>query len=71
QPGENKPIAPGDLGSALGQKTISEIAQQTGMSEQDLLAQLSKILPGVVDQLTPNGQVPSTQQIASLLKSSS
>jgi uncharacterized protein YidB (DUF937 family) len=27
-------------------------------------------LPGVVDQLTPNGQVPSTQQIASLLKSS-
>ncbi|MCB8829946.1 YidB family protein, partial [Escherichia coli] len=60
-----------DLGSALGQKTISEIAQQTGMSEQDLLAQLSKILPGVVDQLTPNGQVPSTQQIASLLKSSS
>jgi uncharacterized protein YidB (DUF937 family) len=41
------------------------------MSEQDLLAQLSKILPGVVDQLTPNGQVPSTQQIASLLKSSS
>lgn len=71
QPGENKPIAPGDLGSALGQETISEIAQQTGMSEQDLLAQLSKILPGVVDQLTPNGQVPSTQQIASLLKSSS
>ena len=68
---EQRAIAPGDLGSALGQKTISEIAQQTGMSEQDLLAQLSKILPGVVDQLTPNGQVPSTQQIASLLKSSS
>lgn len=69
KPGENKAIAPGDLGAALGKTAISEIAQRTGLSEQELLAQLSKILPGVVDKLTPNGQVPSTQQIASLLKS--
>ncbi|MBA8877414.1 YidB family protein [Phyllobacterium myrsinacearum] len=71
KPGENKAIAPNELGVALGKKAISEIAQQTGMSEDELLAQLSKVLPGVVDKLTPNGQVPSTQQIASLLKSSS
>ncbi|QND51662.1 DUF937 domain-containing protein [Phyllobacterium sp. 628] len=71
KPGENKPIAPADLGVALGKKALTEIAQQTGMSEEDLLAQLSKVLPGVVDKLTPNGQVPTTQQIASLLKTSS
>ncbi|MBA8899358.1 MULTISPECIES: YidB family protein [unclassified Phyllobacterium] len=71
KPGENKPIAPNELGVALGKKAISEIAQQTGMSEDELLAQLSKVLPGVVDKLTPNGQVPTTQQIASLLKTSS
>ena len=64
--GQNAPIQPGQLGSALGQQTISEIAQKAGMSEQDLLAQLSQILPGVVDKLTPNGQVPSRGAISSL-----
>lgn len=63
-PGENKPIAPKDLGSALGQKTLSEIAAQAGMSEQELLEQLSHALPGVVDKLTPDGRVPSNAEVA-------
>jgi uncharacterized protein YidB (DUF937 family) len=62
--GPNKPIEPKQLGSALGQTTISDLAKQAGVSEQDLLAQLSKVLPGVVDKLTPNGQVPSLQDLA-------
>lgn len=56
--GANKPIEPGHLGSALGQQTISDIARQAGMSEQDLLQQLSRVLPGVVDKLTPTGRLP-------------
>src|SRR5271170_124214 len=36
--GANQPIQPGPLGSALGQQTISALAQKAGMSEQDLLA---------------------------------
>lgn len=71
KPGENKAIDPNELGVALGKKAISEIALKTGLSEEDLLAQLSKVLPGVVDKLTPNGQVPTTTQIASLLKAPS
>jgi uncharacterized protein YidB (DUF937 family) len=63
-PGQNKPIDPGQLGSALGSKTVSDIAQQAGVSEQDLLSQLSKSLPGLIDQLTPNGRIPSLQDIA-------
>lgn len=61
---ENKPIAPGDLGKAIGQKTLGEIARQTGMSEEELLDRLSKVLPGVVDKLTPAGQVPSNGEVA-------
>jgi uncharacterized protein YidB (DUF937 family) len=66
--GSNTPIQPGQLSQALGQTTISDLAQHAGMSEQDLLAQLSQILPGVVDKLTPNGRIPSQSELASLLQ---
>jgi len=56
--GANQPIQPGQLGSALGQQTISQLAQKAGMSEQDLLAQLAQALPGIVNHLTPNGRLP-------------
>jgi uncharacterized protein YidB (DUF937 family) len=63
--GPNEPIQPNQLGSALGQTTVSDLARQTGMSEQELLAQLSRVLPGVVDKLTPGGRVPYQAEIAS------
>lgn len=67
--GQNQPINPNDLGSALGPQVIHEIAQRTGMDEQELLKQLSAALPGVVDKLTPGGQVPPQHQVASLFNS--
>lgn len=62
--GQNQPINANDLGSALGPAVIREIAQRTGMDEQELLRQLSTALPGVVDRLTPDGQVPAHHQVA-------
>ncbi|WP_292254924.1 YidB family protein, partial [Mesorhizobium sp.] len=67
--GQNQPINPGDLGSALGPAVIREIAQRTGMNEQELLQQLSTALPGIVDKLTPNGQIPQNHQVASAFNS--
>jgi uncharacterized protein YidB (DUF937 family) len=61
--GPNVPIQPGQLGSALGQTTITDLARHSGMSEQELLAQLAKVLPGVVDKLTPGGAIPSHAQV--------
>jgi uncharacterized protein YidB (DUF937 family) len=61
--GENAPIQPTQLGPALGQQTVSDLARQAGISEQDLLAQLSKALPGLVDKLTPNGRLPTQDEI--------
>jgi uncharacterized protein YidB (DUF937 family) len=66
-PGQNQPIEPGQLGSALGQKTVSEAAQQAGIGEQDFLTQLSQYLPQFVDKLTPNGRIPSLQEIAAAI----
>lgn len=67
KPGTNKPVQPDDLGAAIGNTTISDLARQAGISEQELLKQLSAILPGMVDKMTPGGRVPANQEIASLL----
>jgi uncharacterized protein YidB (DUF937 family) len=61
--GPNQPISPNQLGSALGPKIIHALAQKTGMSEQELTAHLSQILPVVVDKLTPNGHLPSQSEL--------
>ena len=50
--------------SALGPSLIKTLAEKTGMSEQDVTAQLSNILPGFVDKLTPQGRVPTHDEIA-------
>ncbi len=63
--GQNAPIQPERLGSAIGQTTVSDLARNAGMSEQELLAQLSRVLPGVVDKLTPDGRIPDPAQIRS------
>ncbi|MDM7850368.1 YidB family protein [Pseudochrobactrum kiredjianiae] len=65
--GNNAPIEPDQLGNAIGKNTISDIARQTGVNEQDLLAELSAALPGIVDKLTANGQVPDMQQLLKML----
>jgi uncharacterized protein YidB (DUF937 family) len=64
--GENRPIAPHQMGTALGPDIIKTLAQKSGLPEQELLAQLSKILPGVVDKLTPNGRLPTAAEVAQL-----
>jgi uncharacterized protein YidB (DUF937 family) len=58
-PGANQPIQPGQLGSALGQNTLSELAQRTGMSQQELLNQLAAALPQFINHVTPNGRMPT------------
>jgi uncharacterized protein YidB (DUF937 family) len=62
--GENKPIAPGDLANALGANQIDSLASQSGLSRDELLKGLSQYLPGVVDHLTPDGRLPTEQELS-------
>ena len=62
--GQNQPVSPGQLGSALGPDLIKMLAQRSGMSEEELTKQLSQILPGVVDKLTPQGRLPSAAELS-------
>lgn len=60
--GQNLPVSPEQLNSVLHPDTVSAIAQQSGQSSNDVLAQLSQILPHIVDQATPNGALPQGPQ---------
>ena len=61
--GENEQIAPDDLANALGADTISALTQQTGLPRDELLQGLSQNLPDFVDQLTPEGRLPTEDEV--------
>ena len=63
--GKNEAISPPQLRQALGQERIDALSRQTGAPQDDLLSQLSKYLPGVIDKLTPNGQLPNETDLRS------
>ena len=65
--GPNKTISPNDLAGALGVDRINTLMAQSGLSRDALLNGLSQQLPGVVDQLTPDGRLPTEQEAARLV----
>jgi uncharacterized protein YidB (DUF937 family) len=65
--GPNKAISPNDLASALGADKINTLMTQSGMSRDELLQGLSQYLPEVINQLTPEGRLPTDQEAARLL----
>ena len=62
--GQNQPVTPGQLGPALGPDIIKTLAQGSGLSEEELIRQLSQALPGLVDKLTPNGRLPTLAELS-------
>ena len=54
----------GSLGSALGPAILRLCPKRRGLSEQELTAQLSQLLPGLVDKLTPQGRLPTHDELA-------
>ena len=62
--GENKPIAPGDLASALGADQIESLSAQSGLSREELISGLSQYLPQVIDHLTPDGRLPTENELS-------
>jgi uncharacterized protein YidB (DUF937 family) len=62
-PGPNEDISKGDLSKALGADTIDTLSRQTGMTQDELLEGLRQHLPGFVDHLTPNGRVPTPDEV--------
>ncbi len=57
--GQNLPISADQLQSVLGSDAVSGIAAKLGINPADAMGQLSTMLPGLVDKLTPNGAAPA------------
>ena len=57
--GQNQPVSGEQLTKVLGTDTIAGLAEKLGMSQDDTADQLSNILPGLIDKLTPNGRAPA------------
>lgn len=65
--GQNQPVPPNQLGSALGPDVIKSLAQRSGIPEDELTQQLSRVLPGLVDKMTPNGRLPTASELSRMM----
>ena len=61
--GQNQQVAPQQLAEALGDDTVEELQQQTGMSRDALLGELAHELPEAINQATPSGQLPDDDEL--------
>ena len=57
--GPNKELPPPQLKQAIGSDVLAELEQQTGLSQEELLARLSRELPSAIDHYTPDGRIPA------------
>ncbi|MBL8513519.1 MAG: DUF937 domain-containing protein [Betaproteobacteria bacterium] len=61
--GANQSIDGDQLTSALGADKIGDIARQLGMGQGDVAGGLAKILPELINHVTPTGQVPQDHNV--------
>jgi uncharacterized protein YidB (DUF937 family) len=66
--GPNQALAPEQVGQALGEQPLQELEQTTGLPRQNLLQQLAQELPAAMDHVTPNGRLPTEQELAGALQ---
>lgn len=57
--GPNQPVSGDQITNALGPSTVSDMAARLGLNPDDVANQLSHLLPGLVNHLTPEGQAPA------------
>ena len=61
--GENRDVSPDDLSEVLTEQQIAFLTKRSGLSRPELLKGLSDQLPQVVDRLTPDGRLPTTEEM--------
>ena len=57
--GPNRAMTSSELEQAIGPDVLETLSKQTGLSQQELLARLSRELPDAVDKYTPQGRLPT------------
>lgn len=57
--GANLPISADQIQAVLGSGMVGQFAEKLGVDPQVGAAKLAEMLPGLIDQLTPGGQLPT------------
>ncbi len=65
--GPNQQLHPDQLEQAIGPEVLNTLAQQTGLTRDELLARLTRELPTAVDKFTPEGRLPTDDEAARLI----
>jgi uncharacterized protein YidB (DUF937 family) len=65
--GANQDISSGEVSDALGRDVVDELSRRTGLSRDQVVEELARMLPGTVDRLTPEGRLPTQREMARLL----
>ena len=60
--GENRPVATREVERAFDPDELDEAARRAGTDRGSLLEELSRMLPGMVDGMTPNGRMPQREE---------
>lgn len=65
---QNEAISASQLEAALGADTLRQFAQRSGVEQGQSAGILAELLPELVNQMTPRGQVPSGGDLTGLLR---
>ena len=57
--GANQSVTADQLTRALGPDLFAQLGARLGVGSGEAASQLSRVLPGLIDQLTPQGQAPA------------
>jgi uncharacterized protein YidB (DUF937 family) len=65
--GPNKEVAARDVSDALGGDVVDELSRRTGLSRDQVMTELARMLPNVVNRLTPEGRLPTREELRRLM----
>jgi uncharacterized protein YidB (DUF937 family) len=67
--GPNPPMTADQVHQTLGGDTVKDLAAKAGVSPDIASSAIAQMLPGIVDKLTPNGQVPEHSSVMDMASS--
>lgn len=65
--GANAPVSGQEMRAIVGEDTVSQFAQQAGISDDEAADVLAQVVPRVVNGLTPDGQLPADDDLDALV----
>ena len=65
--GPNKAVTRDQISKAIDPRIIDALSQRLGLPKDQISQVLSQILPKTVDKLTPEGRLPTQQEMARLI----